>query len=158
MRGESVSSPLLRGSMARVRLAGADFAVAGFSCPLCFLSPCVIISLPNFTLFHCTLSVFLPGISTMPSLLLCFSLVIKVSQTKCVLPFIRITAICIFPVNVHILFLGMFVFSSCRDLRALCIWRITISYMLEIFFLICPFSINCACVLSHVQLFVTPWL
>lgn len=112
-----MSSPLLRGSMASVRLAGADFALAGFSCPLYFLSPCVIRILPNFSVFHCTLSVFLPDISTMPSLLLCFSLVIKVS----VLPFIRITAICIFSVNVHILFLGMFVFSSCRDLRALCI-------------------------------------
>lgn len=103
--------------MASVRLAGADFALAGFSCPLYFLSPCVIKNPPKFQCLPLYIVSLLPDISTMPSLLLCFSLVIKVNCAS----FHKNNSYLYFSVNVHILFLGCFVFSSCRDLRALCI-------------------------------------
>lgn len=62
--------------MASVRLAGAGFAMADFSCPLCFLFPCVIRILP-ISLSHCALPVFLLMFQQC-RLRLCFSLAVSV--------------------------------------------------------------------------------
>lgn len=104
--------PVYRGAAtASMGVAGAEFTLAGVSCLLCFLSSGVIRIIPDFTLSLYTLSVFLPDISTAPSLLICISLFIN----KCVHPFTSITAICISSVKFTFFFLECLSFLLARS-------------------------------------------